>query len=162
MTIPNWALRKANPEDRALTEQAHKNDTTRIEFKDRSGLKAWMKSKGWKISFAFLTSSFYKQLFASDENFRLALAEGVIEAWIPKASYTVPKSFIEKVDQLYEEESWNWAVEDLREIRRAIDAGVEVEIDGEKFTKAGDFYNWAHKRYHVLEEAADKWILDDR
>ena len=57
---------------------------------------------------------------------------------------------------------WDWAVQALRDIRRAIDAGALIKIGSKKFTSTGNFYTWAHKRYRLLEEAPDKWILDDR
>lgn len=162
MIIPNWALRKAGPEDKALAEQAFKDARANLKLTDRTGMKTWMKSRGEKISWLRPSASFYKQLLASEESFREVLAIGVMEIWIPKYSYTVPEDFLATVDQLYAEKDWNTAVEYLREIRRAIDLGVKVQIEDKTFTSASTFYNWAHQRYHVLEEAADKWILDDR
>jgi hypothetical protein len=50
MTIPNWALRKAGPEDKALTEQAFKDARANLKITDRTGMKTWMKSRGEKIS----------------------------------------------------------------------------------------------------------------
>ena len=62
----------------------------------------------------------------------------------------------------YAERSWRWLVESLREIRRAVEADVVVEIDGQQLKSFGSFYTWAHGRYHVLEDGYDPWIGDDR
>ncbi len=54
-------------------------------------------------------------------------------------------------------------VEELREIRRLIEAGVNVRIEGTQtvLNTWASFYDWAHGRYHKLEEGADHWIGDD-
>ena len=54
-------------------------------------------------------------------------------------------------------------VEELREIRRLVEAGVSVRIEGTQtvLNTWGSFYDWAHGRYHRLEEGYDKWIGDD-
>jgi hypothetical protein len=58
---------------------------------------------------------------------------------------------------------WGWLVEELREIRRAVEAGVVVKVEGTQTvlkTWQG-FYDWAHGRYHMLEDGYDSWIGDD-
>ena len=50
----------------------------------------------------------------------------------------------------------------LREIRRAVAAGVVVYVDGKTLRSFGSFYNWAHGRYDALEEGYDSWIGDDK
>ena len=54
-------------------------------------------------------------------------------------------------------------VEELRMIRRSIESGVTVKIEGTETTLTTwtEFYDWAHGRYHMLEDGADKWIGDD-
>lgn len=54
-------------------------------------------------------------------------------------------------------------VQELRKIRRLIESGVIVKIEGTdiSLTSWAEFYNWAHSRYHKLEEGSDKWIGDD-
>ena len=54
-------------------------------------------------------------------------------------------------------------VEELREIRRLIEAGVHVRIEGMQtvLNTWANFYDWAHGRYHKLEEGSDHWIGDD-
>ena len=54
-------------------------------------------------------------------------------------------------------------VEELRDIRRLVEAGVSVRIEGTEtvLNTWANFYDWAHGRYHVLEDGSDKWIGDD-
>jgi len=54
-------------------------------------------------------------------------------------------------------------VEELRKIRRLIESSVIVNIEGTeiRLTSWTEFYNWAHSRYHKLEDGSDKWIGDD-
>ena len=58
--------------------------------------------------------------------------------------------------------SWGILVEELREIRRAVEADIVIDIAGEtKFRSFQGFYTWAHGRYHMLEDGYDSWIGDD-
>ena len=58
--------------------------------------------------------------------------------------------------------SWRALVEELRKIRRAIEAGAVVEVEGEGTLRTWqEFYSWAHGRYHMLEDGCDLWIGDD-
>ena len=58
--------------------------------------------------------------------------------------------------------SWRALVEELRKIRRTIEAGAAVEIEGERTLGTWqEFYGWAHGRYHMLEDGCDPWIGDD-
>ncbi len=53
-------------------------------------------------------------------------------------------------------------VAELRDIRRAVEAGVVVHVAGEEpMLNWQNFYSWAHGRYHMLEDGYDKWIGDD-
>ena len=52
-------------------------------------------------------------------------------------------------------------VEELREIRRAVEAGVAVKVEGKTLRSWGAFYDWAHGRYRALEDGYDSWIGDD-
>lgn len=57
----------------------------------------------------------------------------------------------------------NILVDELRSIRRMVESGVTVKIEGTDMilTTWKDFYDWAHARYHMLEDGADRWIGDD-
>ena len=48
-------------------------------------------------------------------------------------------------------------------LRRLVEAGVTVKIEGTQtvLTTWQDFYEWAHGRYHKLEDGYDRWIGDD-
>lgn len=58
---------------------------------------------------------------------------------------------------------WGVLVEELRKIRRLVEAGVTVKIEGTQtvLTTWQGFYDWAHGRYHMLEDGYDHWIGDD-
>lgn len=59
--------------------------------------------------------------------------------------------------------SWRALVEELREIRRAVEAGAVVQVEGGGTLRTWqEFYDWAHGRYHMLEDGCDSWIGDDR
>ena len=76
---------------------------------------------------------------------------------------------LRELDELYAERSavgqpvgWGSLVEELREIRRAIEAGAVVTVEGaQTFRSWQGFYDWAHGRYHALEDGYDKWIGAD-
>jgi len=55
-------------------------------------------------------------------------------------------------------QDWPLLVEDLREIRRAVEIGVVVNVEDQQLTSFDSFYSWAHGRYHMLEDGADEWI----
>lgn len=58
--------------------------------------------------------------------------------------------------------SWRDLVEELREIRRAVEAGAVVQVEGVGALRTWqEFYSWAHGRYHMLEDGCDPWIGDD-
>jgi hypothetical protein len=77
---------------------------------------------------------------------------------------------LEALDALYEARSpsgrptsWHALVEELRGIRRAVEAGTVVQVEGEATLRTWQqFYAWAHGRYHMLEDGCDPWIGDDR
>lgn len=59
--------------------------------------------------------------------------------------------------------AWGPLVEKLRDIRRAVEAGAVVEIEGAQTLRTWEeFYAWAHGRYHMLEDGWDHWIGDDK
>lgn len=68
-----------------------------------------------------------------------------------------------KRDPVQRHANWGILVEELRKIRRQVESGVVVKIEGSTtvLTSWQDFYAWAHGRYHMLEEGSDHWIGDD-
>ena len=121
-----------------------------------------MKSKGWKTPWIFLQQSFIKQLFANDENYRTVIEDHIVNLLIPRKSVFLSEEQLEDIDESYEAKSWSYVVEALREIRRAVEAGVEIKVEGKILKTWNDWYSWAHARYGLLEEGSDKWIGDDR
>jgi hypothetical protein len=82
---------------------------------------------------------------------------------------------LKELDALYEETEdmgvlgrrptqWGTLVEKLRRIRRLVESGVKVKIEGTPTVlhSWSSFYDWAHGRYHALEDGYDSWIGDDR
>ena len=58
---------------------------------------------------------------------------------------------------------WGALVEALRSIRRAIESGGTVQVEGGPILRTWEeFYAWAHGRYHMLEDGYDHWIGDDQ
>lgn len=87
----------------------------------------------------------------------------------PSTRYVVQPAELQELDNLYDARdtngrpsSWGALVEALRTLRRAVEAGVTVEIEGHSYQTWGSFYTWAHGRYHMLEDGYDRWIGDDR
>jgi hypothetical protein len=88
--------------------------------------------------------------------------------------YIVTLQMQNELDELYEQRDdmgilgqrpthWGVLVEELRKIRRLVEAGVTVRIEGTPtiLTSWQGFYAWAHGRYHMLEDGCDHWIGDD-
>ena len=109
------------------------------------------------------------KLLESELNFACALNESGIELHIPQREYTLSLERLRELDALYAERSasgrpvgWELLVEELREIRRAVEAGVVVQVEGgPRLQTWQGFYEWAHGRYHMLEDGSDHWIGDD-
>lgn len=87
----------------------------------------------------------------------------------PKQERTITADELKELDELYAERSasgrptsWGILVNELRKIRRAVEAGTVVTVeDGPRLTTWQGFYSWAHGRYHMLEDGYDSWIGDD-
>jgi hypothetical protein len=91
-----------------------------------------------------------------------------------KQEHIITVEMLNKLDALYEKTEdmgvlgrrpiyWGTLVEELRKIRRLIEAGVTVKIEGTQTVLETwqSFYSWAHGRYHALEDGYDSWIGDD-
>lgn len=92
-----------------------------------------------------------------------------------KNEQTLTLETLKELDALYEAREgggaleprpthWGTLVEELRQIRRLVEAGVTVKIEGTQtvLNSWQSFYTWAHGRYHMLEDGYDRWIGDDR
>jgi hypothetical protein len=170
-SVPEWAMRRAGAEDYEATRDASERGTLRIEWPDRKTLREWSRRRGWPTRGWFgFEDVFLRTLLESPTNFEGALGESGIEVHVPRQEYTLSPERLRELDALYEERrpdgfpaSWSLLVEELREIRRAVEAGVQVRVEGgPRLVTPGGFYTWAHGRYHALEDGVDQWMLDDR
>lgn len=168
--IPAWALRTATAEDSGSARDAQSLGRMRIKWPDLKALKTWARQQGWPTPWLDFEEAFVTRMLESKEAFELALNDSGIEILIPKQDYTIPAAKVRELDALYEERSasgrptgWGSLVEELREIRRAVEAGVAVKVEGAQELRTWQaFYEWAHGRYHALEDGYDRWIGDDR
>jgi hypothetical protein len=161
-------MRPATAQDRELAAAARARDALRIKWPEKKALTRWAKAQGWPGSWFDYQGAFEKKMLESDALFALALAESGIEVQVPKERYAYPDAELKELDELYDERgdtgrptSWGLLVAGLRDIRRAVEAGVVVEVDGHRLTSFSSFYSWAHGRYHMLEDGYDSWIGDD-
>lgn len=88
---------------------------------------------------------------------------------LPATGYTLSAEKLAELDALYaatgddgRPSRWGELVAALRDIRRDVEAGVAVTVEGRTLRSWGSFYDWAHRRYHALEDGYDDWIGDDR
>lgn len=169
MNIPSWALRTVTTEEQGLAKDAHQQGRLQITWPNIKTLRSWAKQQGWATPFFGFEEAFIAKMLETRENFELAIEKSGIEIQVPRQNYTISNQKIRELDSLYEERSatgrpnrWGILVEELREIRRAVEAGVVVNVEGEKsILNWQNFYTWAHGRYHMLEDGYDKWIGDD-
>jgi hypothetical protein len=167
--IPAWAMRQAEPEDLSDAREAHARGALVIQWPARAALVGWARSQGWPTPWFGIHDAFIASLLENDQNFKLGLNESGISLQIPKRTFTISPETLSKFDALYEERSsfgqftgWRWLVEELREIRRAVEAGVVIEVEGARPLRTWQgFYDWAHGRYYKLEEGYDLWIGND-
>jgi hypothetical protein len=167
--IPAWALRAATVEDQGFAKEAHRHDRMQIKWPNDRALRIWAKQQGWSTPFFGFEEVFITKMLETKENFELAITESGIEIHLPRREYRITDEKIRELDALYEKRSssgrptnWGDLVEELREIRRAVEAEIMITIEGEQTIRSWQsFYSWAHGRYHMLEDGYDKWIGDD-
>lgn len=166
---PSWALRPVTTEDLGYAIEAHRQGRMQIKWPDIKALRRWAKQQGWPIPFFGFEEAFITKMLATKDDFELAVATGGLEIQVPIQNYTISGEKMRELDALYEARSstghpnsWGILVEELRDIRRAVEMGVAVKIEGEQPLHSWqDFYAWAHGRYHMLEDGYDKWIGND-
>ena len=167
--LPAWALQPAAPADHALARDAHQRGQLRVQWPESKTLRAWAKQRGWPAPFFGFEDAFLGHMLLSPETFALALAESGLALQFPRREYTLPPEELAELDALYAERgadgrpsSWGSLVAALREIRRAVEAGVSVHVEGAPPLQSWQgFYAWAHGRYHMLEDGYDDWIGHD-
>lgn len=167
--IPAWALRAATVEDHGLVKEAHGQGRMQIKWPHVNAVRSWAKQQGWSTPFFGFEEAFIANMLETKENFALALEKSGLEIQVPQQQYTITDETLCTFDALYEGRSssgrpdrWGILVEQLRDIRRAVEVGVVVNIEGEQpIVSWQGFYSWANGRYHMLEDGYDKWIGDD-
>ena len=156
---PDWAYRSAKADEREDTLQAHRAGSMRTNWEEADNLKGWARQQGWPNPWRNFEAKFYETMLASDDNFALAVTKSKLKISIPKKEHTITAADLAGYDAQYADpQSWRWLVEDLREVRRAVEAGVVIHVEDKKLNSFESFYSWAHGRYHALEEGADEWI----
>jgi hypothetical protein len=167
--IPAWALRVATADDQGVAKEAHRHNTMRITWPNQSVLRNWAKQHGWPTPIFGFEEAFLVKMLETQQDFEQAMNDSGIEIHLPRQEYRITQEKIQQLDALYERRSasgrpanWGTLVEELREIRRAVEAGILITLDGDqRLHDWQSFYSWAHGRYHMLEDGYDKWIGDD-
>lgn len=174
--IPAWAKRTVTPDSHSVSEvsQLYDQDRTQIQLPDLKELKRWAKGHAWPAPWFGFQDAFIAKLFESNETFMLALSESGISIHVPIKEHTLTIERLRELDALYEGRKdagvlgqrptdWGTLVSLLREIRRLVEAGVQVKVEGAQtvLDTWQSFYDWAHGRYHMLEDGYDSWIGDD-
>ena len=168
--VPDWAKKFAEPDELASVKRARKYNRLDVIWPDIRPMRAWARLQGWDTPWLFFRDAFLEAMLESDTNFRLALAETGVQIMIPRKEVTIPIKRIDELDALYESrgedgrpDSWGMLVGELREIRRAAEVGVKINIEGgPRFFSWAGCYEWAHGRYSMLEDGYDSWIGDDK
>ncbi|MGE0886529.1 MAG: hypothetical protein AB7P14_23575 [Blastocatellales bacterium] len=172
--IPAWAMRAVLPEDHNSALDLYRQDKMKIKWPDLNILKGWADRRGWPTPWIGFESAFIAKMLENRENFERAIRESGIEIQIPRQDWTLTVKKLRELDAMYEatEEmgalgrrptDWGFLVDELREIRRAVEAGVTIRIEETQtvLNSWQSFYTWAHGRYHMLEDGYDSWIGDD-
>jgi hypothetical protein len=163
-------MRRAEAGDYDVARDTHRRGALQIQWPNRKSLRDWTRLQAWSMPWFGFEEAFIAKLFESQLNFERAINESGIEIQIPQPAYTLPTERLRELDALYEARSpsgrpvsWGLLVEELRAIRRTVEAGVVVQVeDGPRLRSWQGFYEWAHGRYHMLEDGSDSWIGDDR
>lgn len=167
--IPAWAMRRAGLGDFGVVQAPHSQDVLQIQWPDRETLRGWAKEQGWPIPRFRFEKAFLAKMLENEASFDLAIIQSGLQISIPKQEHTLSAAEVVELDDLYVERSadgrptgWGSLVAGLREIRRAVEAGVVVKIDETRPLRSWQaFYSWAHGRYPMLEDGYDHWIGDD-
>ncbi len=174
--LPAWAKQKVTPEEYSFSEvdDLYRQGKTQIQLPDLKELKSWAKSHGWPRPWFGFEEAFIARLFESNETFTLAINESGINIFVPIKEHTLTVERLKELDALYEQREdmgvlghrptgWGTLVSELRVIRRLVEAGVKVKVEGTQtvLNTWQSFYNWAHGRYYMLEDGFDSWIGDD-
>lgn len=163
-------MRTAGPGDYQLVRESQRRGVLQVKWPDLSSLRAWARQAGWPAPWLNFESAFLAKMLENAANFDLAAGVSGVEILIPRQTYSIEAEALRELDALYTERStsgrptgWDVLVEELRQIRRAVEAGMVVSVENTHTLQTWqDFYAWAHGRYHALEDGSDHWIGDDK
>lgn len=167
--LPAWALRRVTAADFGAAREAQRRARLQVKWPPLKALRAWANQRAWPAPRFGFEAAFLTHLLDSEANFEFGLGAAGLELTMPVPAYTLTPEELAELDALYAARSdsgrptsWGALVQALREIRRAVEAGVEVTVDGAPPLRTWQgFYAWAHGRYHMLEDGYDSWIGDD-
>lgn len=185
--LPSWLLRPVGAGELEIAKTARQDQVLVVGWRHRPedrGARpgaepavAWARRQGWRISrwkaWWSAEDAFLDAMLEDEARYELALRESGVELFVPKARHEVSAAELQELDELYAATEtmgalgrrptrWGELVEELRVLRRAVEAGVVLEVEGREIRSWGQFYGWAHGRYHGLEDGVDAWIGDDR
>jgi hypothetical protein len=169
-TLPPWALQAATVADYDLVKAAHEHGRLQLTWPDPNAIRRWAKHHGWPTPLFDFEAAFIAKMLETNAQFELAITTSGVAIHLPTPQYAMTHEQIHALDALYAQRSasgrptgWGILVEELRAIRRAVELGVVVQIEDEQTLRDWQtFYQWAHGRYHMLEDGADAWIGDDQ
>jgi hypothetical protein len=161
--LPSWALEELGPGDRRRADQARLDGQLRVDWESRRALRRWAKAHDWPAPLFGLEAVLLDRFLAREEDFDTAAGSDEIRFRAPVLEHSVSSAELSGMDAEYvDSASWGSLVAGLRSIRRAVESGVVVDVEGRKLDSWNDFYTWAHERYRSLEDGHDAWIGDDR
>jgi hypothetical protein len=168
--LPVWALQRAGPADLNAARAAHARGTLQVTWPALQALRGWARQQGWPAPRFGFQPAFLTTLLANADNFQTGLSASGLELYFPRLDYALSPERLSEFDALYAARSaggrpsgWGQLVAGLRELRRVVEAGVELHVPGTPPLRTwSDYYAWAHARYHMLEDGYDQWIGDDR
>lgn len=167
--IPAWAMRRAGAEDYGVVRASHGKGTLHITWPELKALRGWARHHAWPTPWVGFKEAYVTRMLDDEVNFELAIDDSGIELHVPRQDYAISAERLRELDALYEQRSpsghptgWGVLVEELRAVRRAVEAGVVVRVEeAQPLRTWQEFYDWAHGRYHMLEDGSDHWIGDD-
>lgn len=168
--VPDWAMRTARPGDYHLVRESQRRGALQVWWPDLRTLREWARRAGWPAPSLGFEAAFLAKMLENAPNFDLAAGGSAVEIRIPTQEHTIEAQELSELDALYTERptgaqppGWGLLVEELRQIRRAVEAGVVVRVENTHTLRSWqEFYAWAHGRYHALEDGYDHWIGDDQ
>jgi hypothetical protein len=156
--LPTWAIQTATVEDYDDVRAALPAGKAQVTWPERASLRAWGRHQGWALPRFGFEGAFIRTMLADAELFARAINDSGLVIRLPRQGHTLSTEQLAELDRLYAASApgdrarhWDMLVEELRAIRRAVEAGVVVTVPGTPpLRDRQGFY-----------EGADHWIGDD-